>query len=111
MKKAFELSSGKGVVFAFFDYKKQSQQQEFWQGVFGKLIEVKLVNKQGTQLSEKCRTMQNSGIEQMKETAYSNLIENSSMIKRPVMFTSDSRLLWDFIQWKCFLKSLINNSI
>jgi len=94
MKKAFDFLQEKGVAFEFFDYKKQKPTAELLQEFLEKIELSKLVNKQGTTF-RKMLDDQKAALEK-KETAIPILIQNSSLIKRPVIVYSDSSITLGF---------------
>lgn len=95
MKKAFTFLEEKGVSYDFIDYKKQKPTQELLEGFLAKTTLESLVNKQGTTY-RKMDDSQKAALEQ-KETALPLLIENSSMIKRPIITYPDGSLTMGFV--------------
>lgn len=95
MKKAFTFLEEKGVSYDFIDYKKQKPTQELLVGFLAKTTLESLVNKQGTTY-RKMDDSQKAALEQ-KETALPLLIENSSMIKRPIITYPDGSLTMGFV--------------
>ncbi|RIW17363.1 Spx/MgsR family RNA polymerase-binding regulatory protein [Algoriphagus lacus] len=95
MKKAFTFLEGKGVTYDFIDYKKQKPTQELLEGFLAKTTLESLVNKQGTTY-RKMDDSQKAALEK-KETALPLLIENSSMIKRPIITYPDGSLTMGFV--------------
>ena len=98
MKKAFDFLSEKGVAYEFIDYKKQKPTKELLKGFLEKTPLETLVNKQGTTY-RKMDDTQKIALEK-EETAIPILIENSSMIKRPVITYSDGSLTLGFVPEK-----------
>jgi Spx/MgsR family transcriptional regulator len=96
MKKAFDFLQEKGVDYEFIDYKKQKPTADLLEGFLEKTELGKLVNKQGTTF-RKMSDDQKVALEK-KETAIPILIENSSMIKRPVIVYTDGSLTLGFDQ-------------
>ncbi len=94
MKKTFTFLEEKGVAYEFIDYKKQKPSQELLVGFLAKTPLDSLVNKQGTTY-RKMDDSQKSALEKV-ETALPILIENSSMIKRPVIVYPDGSLTLGF---------------
>lgn len=94
MKKAFDFLQEKGVDFEFIDYKKQKPTTELLQGFLEKTELNKLVNKQGTTF-RKMSDVQKVALED-QNSAIPILIENSSMIKRPVIVYSDGSITLGF---------------
>lgn len=95
MKKMFTFLEEKGVSYDFIDYKKQKPTQEILEGFLAKTTLESLVNKQGTTY-RKMDDSQKAALEQ-KETALPLLIENSSMIKRPIITYPDGSLTLGFV--------------
>lgn len=98
MKKAFDFLESKGVSFEFIDFKKQKPTQGLLNGFLKKTPLETLVNKQGTTY-RKMDDSQKAALENV-ETAIPILIENSSMIKRPVIIFSDGSLTLGFVPEK-----------
>lgn len=98
MKKAFDFLESKGASYEFIDYKKQKPTQELLKGFLAKTPLETLVNKQGTTY-RKMDDSQKVALEKT-ETALSILIENSSMIKRPVITYPDGSLTLGFVPEK-----------
>lgn len=94
MKKAFDYLESKGQSYEFVDYKKQKPTTELLKSFLTKTSLASLVNKQGTTY----RKMDDSQKEALEneETALAVLIENSSMIKRPVIVYPDGSLTLGF---------------
>ena len=83
MKKTFDFLDEKGVSYEFIDYKKQKPTQELLKSFLEKTSLSTLVNKQGTTY-RKMDDIQKADLEK-ENTALPILIENSSMIKRPLI--------------------------
>jgi Spx/MgsR family transcriptional regulator len=98
MKKTFTFLEEKGVAYEFIDYKKQKPSQGLLEGFLTKTSLDSLVNKQGTTY-RKMDDFQKSALEK-KETALPILIENSSMIKRPIIVYPDGSLTLGFVPEK-----------
>ena len=96
MKKAFDFLESKGAAYEFIDYKKQKPTKELLNGFLSKTPLESLVNKQGTTY-RKMDDVQKAALEKV-ETALPILIENSSMIKRPVITYPDGSLTLGFVQ-------------
>ena len=94
MKKAFDFLESKGQSFEFVDYKKQKPTADLLQSFLSKTSLGSLVNKQGTTY-RKMDDRQKEALEKV-ETATPILIENSSMIKRPVIVYADGSLTLGF---------------
>jgi len=96
MKKAFDFLQENGVEYDFIDYKKQKPTEDLLEGFLEKTELSKLVNRQGTTF-RKMDDDQKAALENGK-TAIPILIENSSMIKRPVIVYPDGSLTLGFDQ-------------
>lgn len=94
MKKAFDFLTEKGVDYEFIDYKKQKPSTDLLHSFLAKTSLESLVNKQGTTY-RKMDDSQKIALENAK-TAIPILIENSSMIKRPVITYPDGSLTLAF---------------
>jgi len=90
MKKTFDFLDEKGVEYDFIDYKKQKPNTVLLEGFIKKTSLESLVNKKGTTY-RKMADEQKSALEN-EETALSILIDNSSMIKRPVIVYKDGSI-------------------
>lgn len=95
MKKTFDFLSEKGVAYDFIDYKKQKPSADLLNSFLAKTSLESLVNKQGTTY-RKMDDAQKVALEKA-ETAIPILIENSSMIKRPVISYPDGSLTLGFV--------------
>ena len=95
MKKTFDFLSEKGVAYEFIDYKKQKPTVELLTSFLEKTLLASLVNKQGTTY-KKMEEARKFDLEK-EETALPILIENSSMIKRPVIVYPDGSLTLGFV--------------
>lgn len=95
MKKAFSFLDERRVSYEFIDYKKQKPTQELLEGFLAKAPLETLVNRQGTTY-RKMNDLQKAALDK-KETAIPLLIENSSMIKRPVITYPDGNLTLGFV--------------
>ena len=94
MKKAFDFLQEKGVDYEFIDYKKQKPSKDLLKGFLKKTDLESLVNKKGTtyrKQSEETKEALNS-----TDQALDILVENSSMIKRPVIVYPDGNLTLGF---------------
>ncbi|MBD8490355.1 Spx/MgsR family RNA polymerase-binding regulatory protein [Echinicola sp. CAU 1574] len=94
MKKTFKLLEEQNVDYDFVDYKKQAPSEDLLKSFLKKIPLDILVNKRGTtyrKLSEEDK----SQLEAVS-SALQLLIENSSMIKRPVMVYPDGEVLVGF---------------
>ena len=91
MKKTFQLLEKEGVTYEFLDYKKEKPSRSLLEGFAEKVGLDQLVNRKGTtfrKLSDEQKILLNQ-----KETAYPLLMENSSMIKRPILRFPDGKLI------------------
>ena len=95
MKKAFDFLAEKGAAYEFVDYKKTKPSPELLEGFLEKTSLESLVNKQGTTY-RKMDDSQKVALEK-QETAIPILVENSSMIKRPVIVYPDGSLTLGFV--------------
>ncbi|SFT87522.1 transcriptional regulator, Spx/MgsR family [Algoriphagus locisalis] len=94
MKKTFDFLGEKGVEYDFIDYKKQKPSAPLLEGFLEKTELNSLVNKKGMTY-RKMTDEQKIDLEK-QETALPILIENSSMIKRPVIVYTDGSLSLGF---------------
>ena len=94
MKKTFDFLDEKGVSYEFVDYKKRKPSPELLEGFLAKTSLESLVNKKGTTY-RKMDDSQKADLES-KETALPILVENSSMIKRPVIIYPNGGLTLGF---------------
>lgn len=94
MKKAFDFLDEKGVPYEFIDYKKQKPTTDLLKSFLEKTSLSSLVNKQGTTY-RKMDQAQKADLEK-ENTALPILVENSSMIKRPVIIYPDGSLTLGF---------------
>lgn len=94
MKKTFDYLESKGQSYEFVDYKKQKPTMELLKSFLTKTSLASLVNKQGTTY-RKMDSSQKAALEN-EGTALPILIENSSMIKRPVIVYPDGSLTLGF---------------
>lgn len=94
MKKTFDFLQEQGVNFDFIDYKKQKPSASLIGDFLKKTNLESLVNKKGTTF-RKMSDDQKTALEK-KETAIPILLENSSMIKRPVIVYEDGSLTLGF---------------
>ena len=91
MKKTFQLLDNEGISYEFVDYKKQKPTQGLLED-FGKKAGLdQVVNKRGTTY-RKLSEDQKAALE-TKATAFSLIMENSSMIKRPIVQFPDGELI------------------
>ncbi|AWW29938.1 arsenate reductase [Echinicola strongylocentroti] len=94
MKKTFNLLEEEGIAYHFVDYKKTPPTQSLLESFLEKVPLDKLVNKRGTTY----RKLSDDEKIKMDEeaTALPILVENSSMIKRPVMVYPDGEVVLGF---------------
>ena len=95
MKKAFDFLTERGIEYEFIDYKKQKPSAELLESFLKKTPLETLVNKQGNTY-RKMDDAQKLELEK-EDTAIPILIENSSMIKRPVITYSDGSMTLGFV--------------
>lgn len=91
MKKTFQLLEKEGIAYEFIDYKKQKPTRELLETFNNKAPLDQLVNKKGTtyrKLSEDQKAALKTDT-----TAFPLIIENSSMIKRPIVQFPDGELI------------------
>jgi len=91
MKKTFQLLDNEGVSYEFIDYKKQKPTNELLASFVNKASVEQLVNRKGTTY-RKLTDEQKASLE-TETTAFSLMIENSSMIKRPIVQFPDGELI------------------
>lgn len=94
MKKAFQLLDSEGVSYEFIDYKKQKPSQDLLQEFSKNAGLDQLVNKKGTtyrKLSEDQKALLEN-----ETTALPLIMENSSMIKRPIVQFPNGELVLGF---------------
>ncbi len=94
MKKTFTFLNEKGVSYDFIDYKSEKPTEKLLEGFLAKTSLDFLVNKKGTTY-RKMDDSQKKALEKV-ETAIPILIENSSMIKRPLITYPDGSLTLGF---------------
>lgn len=95
MKKTFTFLEEKGVAYDFIDYKKQKPSAELLTSFLEKTPLASLVNKQGTTY-KKMEEAQKAALENA-ETALPILMDNSSMIKRPLIVYPDGSVTLGFV--------------
>jgi Spx/MgsR family transcriptional regulator len=98
MKKTFSFLDEKGVSYEFIDYKKQKPTTDLIYSFLSKTTLESLVNRQGTTY-RKMDDEQQAALKKV-EAAIPILIENSSMIKRPVITYPDGSLTLGFVPEK-----------
>jgi Spx/MgsR family transcriptional regulator len=98
MKKTFNFLEEKGVSYDFEDYKKQVLTPELLESFLEKTSLEFLVNKKGTTY-RKMDDAQKLALEQ-NETAIPVLMDNPSLIKRPLITYPDGSLTLGFVPEK-----------
>lgn len=92
MKKAFDKLDSLGVSYQFFDYKKQLLDKSTLKGWVDNAGIDKILNKKGTtwrKLDDKIKSNCDSDI----DFAIDTLINNPSMIKRPIVVANDMLII------------------
>lgn len=92
MKKAFTKLDQLEVDYQFHDYKKQGIDQQSVQRWVNQLGIDKVLNKRGTTW-RKLTDEQKQAAEKSVDNAIDLLVENTSMIKRPIVEDSDNEVL------------------
>lgn len=90
MKKAFDFLQEKGVEYDFIDYKKQKPTKELLESFLTKTDLDSLINRKGTTFRKQDDQTKESLHDSSK--ALEILVENSSMIKRPVIVYPNGEL-------------------
>ncbi len=98
MKKTFNFLEERGVAYQFTDYKKEEISPELLEDFLAKSSLEALVNKKGTTY-RKMDESQKAALEK-EDTAIPILIENPSMIKRPLITYPDGSLTLGFNEEK-----------
>lgn len=83
MKKTFQLFEREGIDYEFVDYKKSKPNEALLKGFLEKVDLEELINKRGTtfrKLSDQEKAQLDGG-----PAALRLMMENSSMIKRPII--------------------------
>jgi len=93
MKKARDWLGAHGVAYAFYDYKASGIDEAHLQAWAGKVGWEALLNRSGTTFKA-LPDQKKQGLDQAKAIAL--MIEQPSMIKRPVLDLGDGRLLVGF---------------
>ena len=94
MKKTFQLLEQEGIDYDFIDYKKERPNTELLGGFMKKRSLEELINKRGTTY-KKLSDEQKEFLEN-EASAVPIMMENSSMIKRPIIEFPDGALLVGF---------------
>lgn len=92
MKKAFTKLDQLGVDYQFHDYKKQGIEKQKVQRWVEQLGIDKVLNKRGTTW-RKLTDEQKAAADASVEAAIELLVENTSMIKRPIVEDTDNEVL------------------
>jgi Spx/MgsR family transcriptional regulator len=103
MKKTFQLLEKEGIAYEFIDYKKQKPSKELLETFNKKASLDQLVNKKGTTY-RKLSEDQKIALE-TETTAFPLIIENSSMIKRPIVQFPDGELILGLQEEKILKKA------
>lgn len=90
MKKAFKWLDEQGIDYQFHDYKKEGLNEALAKQWLEELGYEQLINKRGTTWRKLDDTVKNN---LTNETALSLMLENSSIIKRPLLDTGNQRYL------------------
>lgn len=94
MKKTFDFLESQGVNYEFIDYKKQKPTEELLRSFIDKAGLDAVINKKGMTY-RKMDEEQRTALEN-EDTAIPVLIENSSMIKRPIILYPDESISLGF---------------
>lgn len=90
MKKAFKWLDEQGIDYQFHDYKKDGVSEALAKEWLEELGYEQLINKRGTTWRKLDDAVKNN---LNNETALSLMLENSSIIKRPLLDTGSQRYL------------------
>lgn len=91
MKKTFQLFDRESVSYTFMDYKKGKLNNSLLEFFLEKSSLEELINKKGTTYKKLSEDKKN--LLKNREAAILILIENSSMIKRPIVEFPDGELI------------------
>lgn len=91
MKKTFQLLDERDIPYDFMDYKKEKPSLDLLKGFSQKVGLAHLINKRGTTF-RKLSEDEKASLES-EDTAFPLLIDNSSMIKRPILQFPDGHLV------------------
>lgn len=83
IKKTLQLLEHEGIGYDFIDYKKELPSKELIEGFLQKVSLSELINKRGT--TYKKLTEDQKNLLESKESSLPVIINNSSLIKRPVV--------------------------
>lgn len=94
MKKTFDFLESEGIAYEFIDYKKQKPTAELLESFINKAGLDAVINRKGLTY-RKMDEGQKKSLEK-KEFAIPILIDNSSMIKRPIILYPDDSITLGF---------------
>lgn len=94
MKKTFDFLESQGIKYEFIDYKKQKPTSELLQSFIEKVGLEAVINKKGMTY-RKMDENQRKALE-TTDTAIPVLVDNSSMIKRPIITYPDGSITLGF---------------
>src|SRR5690606_11385238 len=100
IKKTLQLLEDEGIGYDFIDYKKERPTKELIEGFLQKVSLAELINKRGTtyrKLPEDQKNLLESG-----EDALPVIMDNSSLIKRPVVQFPNGELIVGLNKEKIF---------
>lgn len=92
MKKAFDLLNELGLVYEFHDYKKQEIAPETIKTWLAELGQDVILNKKGTTWRKLTPEQQQFALAS-KQNLITTLIQHSSLIKRPVLETTQGYIV------------------
>ena len=96
MKKTFSFLEGRGISFEFIDYKKQAPSLGLLQEFLTKTTLETLVNRQGTTY-KKLDDEQKEALKS-ESTALPILMDQPSMLKRPLIVYPDGSLTLGYVE-------------
>jgi len=94
IKKTLQLLEQEGIGYDFIDYKKESPNKELIEGFLRKVNLSELINKRGTTYKKLSEDQKN--LLESRESALPIIMNNSSLIKRPVVQFPDGDLIVGF---------------
>lgn len=94
MKKTFDFLESEGIAYEFIDYKKQKPSEELLTSFIEKAGLDAVINRKGMTY-RKMDEGQKQSLEK-KESAIPILMDNSSMIKRPIILYPDDSITLGF---------------
>lgn len=94
MKKTFDFLESEGIAYEFIDYKKQKPTAELLESFINKVGLDAVINRKGMTY-RKIGEGQKESLEKI-ESAIPILIDNSSMIKRPIILYPDDSITLGF---------------